>query len=238
MSRVLSLQPQTMAWGYRVCAAPKFLRSRPSLATAKSLNAAAYYRALRYVIGRAQVLNLSLGGERMQRKSTSWRKSLRPESSWLPRWAMSIRKAIRSNILPPYLRFVPSGRRIKLDRARRFRIPVVTSTSGRKRRGRPVDDADLSSMTVTASASTTPGTAHQWQRHMSRVRLPWFWRSRPKSTPAQVIKKLTSSADRVAGATKGSAAYGAGRLNCEKALNDRSMNRKMSEASIHNLKCK
>ena len=37
-------------------------------------------------------------------------------------------------------------------------------------------------------------------------------------TPAQVIKKLTSSADRVAGAKKGSAAYGAGRLNCEKAL--------------------
>jgi subtilisin family serine protease len=40
----------------------------------------------------------------------------------------------------------------------------------------------------------------------------------PGLTPAQVIKKLTSSADRVAGAKKGSTAYGAGRLNCEKAL--------------------
>jgi hypothetical protein len=37
-------------------------------------------------------------------------------------------------------------------------------------------------------------------------------------TPAQVIRKLTSSADRVAGAKKGSMAYGGGRLNCEKAL--------------------
>ena len=36
----------------------------------------------------------------------------------------------------------------------------------------------------------------------------------PGMTPAQVIRKLTSSADRVAGAKKGSASYGAGRLNC------------------------
>ena len=40
----------------------------------------------------------------------------------------------------------------------------------------------------------------------------------PGSTPAQVIKTLTSSADRVAGAKKGSQSYGAGRLNVEKAL--------------------
>jgi subtilisin family serine protease len=40
----------------------------------------------------------------------------------------------------------------------------------------------------------------------------------PDLTPAQVIRKLTGSADRVAGAVRGSAAYGAGRLNCEKAL--------------------
>ena len=40
----------------------------------------------------------------------------------------------------------------------------------------------------------------------------------PDLTPAQVIRKLTSSADRVAGAKKGSTSYGAGRLNCEKAL--------------------
>jgi subtilisin family serine protease len=40
----------------------------------------------------------------------------------------------------------------------------------------------------------------------------------PGLTPAQVIRKLTSSADRVAGAIKGSTAYGAGRLNCEKLL--------------------
>lgn len=40
----------------------------------------------------------------------------------------------------------------------------------------------------------------------------------PRLKPAQVINKLTSSADRVAGAKKGSEAYGAGRLNREKAL--------------------
>jgi len=40
----------------------------------------------------------------------------------------------------------------------------------------------------------------------------------PALSPAQVIKKLTTSADRVAGAKKGSASYGAGRLNCQKAL--------------------
>ncbi len=40
----------------------------------------------------------------------------------------------------------------------------------------------------------------------------------PGMTPAQVIRKLTSSADRVAGAKKGSMAYGGGRLNCQKAL--------------------
>ena len=34
----------------------------------------------------------------------------------------------------------------------------------------------------------------------------------PDLTPAQVIRKLTSSADRVAGAKKGSTSYGAGRL--------------------------
>ena len=34
----------------------------------------------------------------------------------------------------------------------------------------------------------------------------------------RAIKKLTSSADRVAGAKKGSASYGAGRLNCQKLL--------------------
>jgi subtilisin family serine protease len=40
----------------------------------------------------------------------------------------------------------------------------------------------------------------------------------PDLTPAQVNRKLTSSADRVAGAKKGSTSYGGGRLNCEKAL--------------------
>jgi subtilisin family serine protease len=37
-------------------------------------------------------------------------------------------------------------------------------------------------------------------------------------TPAQVIRRLKTSADRVAGAKKGSPSYGAGRLNCDKAL--------------------
>ena len=36
----------------------------------EEFDAPAYYRALRYVIGRAQVLNLSLGGERTRLKST------------------------------------------------------------------------------------------------------------------------------------------------------------------------
>jgi subtilisin family serine protease len=42
----------------------------------------------------------------------------------------------------------------------------------------------------------------------------------PGSTPAQVIAKLTSSADRVGGIKKKrtSVAYGAGRLNVEKLL--------------------
>jgi subtilisin family serine protease len=40
----------------------------------------------------------------------------------------------------------------------------------------------------------------------------------PGLTPAQVIARLTGSADRVAGAKKGSRAYGAGRLNCERLL--------------------
>lgn len=40
----------------------------------------------------------------------------------------------------------------------------------------------------------------------------------PNLTPAQVIKKLMGTADRVAGAKKGSSAYGAGRLNVEKLL--------------------
>ena len=40
----------------------------------------------------------------------------------------------------------------------------------------------------------------------------------PNLTPAQVITKLTATADRVAGAKKGSSAYGAGRLNVERLL--------------------
>ncbi len=40
----------------------------------------------------------------------------------------------------------------------------------------------------------------------------------PSLTPSQVIKKLTATADRVAGAKRGSLAYGAGRLNVENLL--------------------
>jgi hypothetical protein len=40
----------------------------------------------------------------------------------------------------------------------------------------------------------------------------------PGSTPEQVISMLNSSADRVGGVKKGGRAYGAGRLNIEKAL--------------------
>ena len=40
----------------------------------------------------------------------------------------------------------------------------------------------------------------------------------PGLTPAQVIRKLTSTADRVAKAKKGSATFGGGRLNIEKLL--------------------
>jgi subtilisin family serine protease len=40
----------------------------------------------------------------------------------------------------------------------------------------------------------------------------------PESTPAQVVRQLKSSANRMAHAGKGSASYGAGRLNVEALL--------------------
>jgi subtilisin family serine protease len=182
----------------------------------EEFDAAAYYRALRYVIGRAQVLNLSLGGEKDPAEIDVLRDVIASgvvviaamgneyEEGNPVEYPAAIREVCAvgaTDELDKRAGFSNTGRHIDLV-APGVGILSTTPTYRYDEGERDYDSWDGTSM-------ATP--------YVSGV-AALILAKQPGLTPAQVIKKLTSSADRASGAKKGSAAYGGGRLNCERAL--------------------
>jgi subtilisin family serine protease len=180
-------------------------------------DAPAYYRALRYVIGRAQVLNLSLGGEKDPAEIDVLRDVIDAgvvviaamgnefEEGNPTEYPAAMREVCAvgaTDELDKRAGFSNTGRHIDLMAPG---VGILSTTPTFRYDGdgeREYDAWDGTSM-------STP--------HVAAAAALLLAKS-PGMTPAQVIKKLTSSADRVAGAKKGSASYGAGRLNCQKLL--------------------
>lgn len=178
---------------------------------------AAYYRALRYVIGRAQVLNLSLGGEKDPAEIDILRDVMASgvtvvaamgneygegNATEYPAAMADVCAVGASDERDRRAGFSNTGRHIDLV-APGVAILSTTPTFRYDGDGEQEYDAwDGTSMATPYVAGAAALILARW----------------PSLSPAQVIAKLTSSADRVADAKKGSAAYGAGRLNCEKAL--------------------
>jgi Subtilase family len=183
----------------------------------EEFDAAAYYRALRYVIGKAQVLNLSLGGEKDPAEIDILRDVIAAgvvviaamgneyeegNPTEYPAAIPEVCAVGATNEFDKRAGFSNIGRHIDLVAPG---VAILSTTPTFRYDGdgeREYDAWDGTSM-------ATPHVAGAAALVLAKT---------PGLTPAQVIRKLTSSADRVAGAKKGSAAYGAGRLNCEKAL--------------------
>jgi subtilisin family serine protease len=183
----------------------------------QEFDAPAYYRALRYVIGRAQVLNLSLGGEKDPAEidvladviasgvvvvAAMGNEYDEGNPIEYPAAIPEVCAVGATNELDRRAGFSNTGRHIDLV-APGVNILSTTPTFNYDGDG----EQDFDSWDGTSMA--TPHVAGAAALVLAKS---------PGLTPAQVIRKLTASADRVAGAKKGSAAYGAGRLNCEKAL--------------------
>ena len=183
-----------------------------------NFDATAYYRALRYVIGRAQVLNLSLGGEKDPAEIDILRDVLAagvvvvaamgneyeegnpteypaamPEVCAVGATSQQDRRAWFSN----------TGRHIDLV------APgvAILSTTPTYRYDDPAGKRKYDAMDGTSMA--TPHVAAAAALVLAR---------QPRLTPAQVVARLTRTTDRVARAGKTSPSYGAGRLNVRKAL--------------------
>jgi subtilisin family serine protease len=183
----------------------------------EEFDAPAYYRALRYVIGRAQVLNLSLGGEKDPAEIDILRDVIDAgvvviaamgneyedgNPTEYPAAMPDVCAVGASDEFDKRAGFSNTGRHIDLV-APGVGILSTTPTFNYDDDGARTYDAwDGTSM-------ATPYVAGAAALLLAKS---------PDSTPAQVIRALTSSADRIAGAKQGSAAYGAGRLNVEKAL--------------------
>ena len=183
----------------------------------EEFDAPAYYRALRYVIGKAQVLNLSLGGEKDPAEVDILDDVIAAgvvvvaamgneyEEGNPTEYPAAIREVCAvgaTDQLDKRASFSNTGRHIDLMAPG---VSILSTTPMFRYDGdgeREFDSWDGTSM-------ATPFVAAAAALVLARF---------PGLTPAQVIRKLTSSCDRVSGAKKGSASYGAGRLNIEKAL--------------------
>jgi subtilisin family serine protease len=178
---------------------------------------AAYYRALRYVIGKAQVLNLSLGGEKDPAEIDILRDVIAAgvvviaamgnehdegNPTEYPAAIAEVCAVGASDELDKRAGFSNTGRHIDLVAPG---VGILSTTPTFRYDG----DGEQEYDSWDGTSMATPYVAGVAALILAKS---------PGLTPAQVIKKLTSSADRVAGAKKGSTAYGAGRLNCEKAL--------------------
>ncbi len=182
----------------------------------EEFDAAAYYRALRYVIGKAQVLNLSLGGEKDPAEIDILRDVIAAgvvviaamgneyeegNPTEYPAAMPEVCAVGATDALDKRAAFSNTGRHIDLVAPG---VDILSTTPTFR-----YDDGEREYDAWDGTSMATPYVAG-----VAALVLAKF----PGLTPAQVIKKLTSSADRVAGAKKGSASYDAGRLNCEKAL--------------------
>lgn len=184
-----------------------------------NFDATAYYRALRYVIGRAQVLNLSLGGDKDPAEIDILRDVIAagvvvvaamgneyedgnpteypaamPEVCAVGATDQQDRRAWFSN----------TGRHIDLVApgvAIRSTTPTYRYDDPEgKRRYDAMDGTSMATPHVAAAAALVLA------RH-------------PRLTPAQMVSRLTRTTDRVARTTsKASPSYGSGRLNVRKAL--------------------
>jgi len=183
----------------------------------QEFDAPSYYRALRYVIGKAQVLNLSLGGEKDPAEidvlhdviaagvvviAAMGNEHDEGNPTEYPAAIPEVCAVGATDELDKRAGFSNTGRHIDLMAPG---VAILSTTPTFRYDGD--DEMEYDSWDGTSMA--TPFVAGV----AALVLAKW-----PDLTPAQVIRTLTSSADRVAGAKKGSASYGAGRLNCEKAL--------------------
>jgi subtilisin family serine protease len=183
----------------------------------QEFDAPAYYRALRYVIGKAQVLNLSLGGEKDPAEidilhdviaagvvviAAMGNEYTKGNPTEYPAAIPEVCAVGATDELDNRAGFSNTGRHIDLVAPG---VAILSTTPTFRYDG----DGELEYDSWDGTSMATPYVAGAAALVMAKS---------SGLTPAQVIRKLTSSADRVAGAKKGSTAYGAGRLNCEKAL--------------------
>ncbi|MEO8576432.1 MAG: S8 family serine peptidase [Gemmatimonadales bacterium] len=183
----------------------------------EDFDAAAYYRALRYVIGRAEVLNLSLGGAKDLAEIDVLRDVIdsgvvviaamgneyeEGNPTEYPAAIPEVCAVGATDQLDKRAGFSNTGRHIDLMAPG---VEIISTTPTFRYDG----DGERNYDAWDGTSMATPHVAGAAALVLAKS---------PGSTPAQVIRKLTSSADKVSGAKKGSTAYGAGRLNCEKAL--------------------
>lgn len=183
----------------------------------EEFDAPAYYRALRYVIGKAQVLNLSLGGEKDRAEidilgdviaagvvviAAMGNEYEEGNPTAYPAAIRGVCAVGAIDVLDRRAGFSNTGRHIDLVAPG---VAILSTTPTFRYDGDGQQEYDAWDGTSMA----TPHVAGAAALVLAKS---------PRLAPAQVIKKLTSSADRMAGARKASTAYGAGRLNCEKAL--------------------
>src|SRR5262245_37469363 len=183
----------------------------------QEFDAPAYYRALRYVIGKAQVLNLSLGGEKDPAEidilsdvigagvvvvAAMGNEHDEGNPTEYPAAIPEVCAVGATDERDQRASFSNTGRHIDLVAPG---VNILSTTPMFRYDGD--DEREYDSWDGTSMA--TPHVAGAAALILAKS---------PGLTPAQVIRKLTTSADRVAGAKKGSPSYGAGRLNCDKAL--------------------
>jgi hypothetical protein len=183
----------------------------------QEFDAPAYYRALRYVIGKAQVLNLSLGGEKDPAEidvlhdvmaagvvviAAMGNEHDEGNPTEYPAAIPEVCAVGATDELDKRAGFSNTGRHIDLMAPG---VAILSTTPTFRYDG----DGEMEYDSWDGTSMATPYVAGV----AALVLAKW-----PNLTPAQVIRKLTSSADRVAGAKKGSTSYGGGRLDCEKAL--------------------
>lgn len=181
-------------------------------------DAAAYYRALRHVIGRAQVLNLSLGGGKD------------------PAEIDVLRDVIASGVVVVAAmgNEYEEGNPVEYPAAM-AEVCAVGATDRRDRRawfsntGRHIDlvapGVEILSTTPTYAYDEPDGQRRYDVMDGTSMATPLvagaaalLLAKRPGLSPAQVVSRLTRAADRVAGAKRGSPSYGAGRLNVRALL--------------------
>jgi hypothetical protein len=189
-----------------VCGA-KILALKALPRDGEEFDAPAYYRALRYVIGKAQVLNLSLGGDKDPAEidvlrdviGNEYRKGNPIE---YPAAIPDVCAVGATDERDRRAGFSNTGKHIDLV-APGVAILSTTPTF-------TYDDGELEYDSWDGTSMATPHVAAAAALVLAKY---------PGSTPAQVIARLVASTDRVGGVKKKtSVAYGAGRLNVEKAL--------------------